>query len=198
VRGFRSPGREGAPFGYAARADVVTEADPVANPAEYQQLLLSLLGDDDPAEAQRATPAGLRALVRDAGPSFRTRPEPGEWSVLECVGHVVDAELVSSARYRWILAHDRPPLVPYDQDLWVDRLRHGEADPEELLRVFEPLREANLQLWARTSAEDRARVGLHQERGPESYDLTFRLVAGHDRFHTAQARRALERLVAGT
>jgi hypothetical protein len=177
---------------------VVTEADPVANPAEYQQLLLSLLGNDDPSQVQRETPAELRALIRDAGPNLRTRPEPAEWSVLECVGHVADAELVSSARYRWILAHDRPPLVPYDQDLWVDRLRHGEADPEDLLRVFEPLREANLSLWARTSSEERARVGIHQERGPESYELTFRLVAGHDQFHMAQARRALERLADGT
>jgi hypothetical protein len=32
---------------------------------------------------------------------------------------------------------------------------------------------------------------VHAERGPESYELTFRLIAGHDRFHLAQARRAL-------
>jgi hypothetical protein len=193
-----APDKENGLFGYAARTDMVTEADPVANPAEYQQLLLSLLGSDDPSEVQRETPRELRALVRAAGPSLRNRPEPAEWSVLECVGHVVDGEIVASARYRWILAHDRPPLVPYDQDLWVTRLRHGDADPEDLIRLFEPLRAANLQLWARTSAEDRARVGIHAERGPESYDLTFRLTAGHDRFHAAQARRTLERLAAGT
>lgn len=29
------------------------------------------------------------------------------------------------------------------------------------------------------------------ERGPESYELTFRLIAGHDRFHLAQAERTL-------
>jgi hypothetical protein len=37
-------------------------------------------------------------------------------------------------------------------------------------------------------------VGLHAERGPESYELTFRLLAGHDRFHLGQARRALDAL----
>jgi hypothetical protein len=36
---------------------------------------------------------------------------------------------------------------------------------------------------------EKARVGLHEERGPESLDLSFRLVAGHDRFHLDQARR---------
>jgi hypothetical protein len=35
-------------------------------------------------------------------------------------------------------------------------------------------------------------VGLHAERGPESFDLLFRMIAGHDRFHLAQARRALD------
>jgi hypothetical protein len=33
---------------------------------------------------------------------------------------------------------------------------------------------------------------MHAERGPESYELTFRLIAGHDRFHLAQAERALD------
>jgi hypothetical protein len=38
---------------------------------------------------------------------------------------------------------------------------------------------------------DRDRVGIHRERGPESYGLIVRLGAGHDRFHIAQAERAL-------
>lgn len=98
--------------------------------------------------------------------------------------------MVASARYRWILAHDKPRLVGYDQDLWVERLRHNEDDPDELLSLFEALRTANLALWSRSSQAERSRVGIHEERGPESYELTFRLMAGHDRNHLAQARRA--------
>jgi hypothetical protein len=59
--------------------------------------------------------------------------------------------------------------------------------------VFETLRRANLALWARATPSDRARVGLHAERGPETLDLSFRLIAGHDRFHLDQARRGLAR-----
>jgi hypothetical protein len=33
---------------------------------------------------------------------------------------------------------------------------------------------------------------VHSERGNESFDLLFRMIAGHDRFHLAQARRALD------
>ncbi len=166
--------------------------DPIAEPKAYQEHLIGLLGADDPATVQDATPGALRALVADAGRDAAARPEPGEWSVLGCVAHLTDAEIVMSARYRFVLAHDEPPLVGYDQDLWVDRL-HGEApDAEQLLSLFEPLRRSNVALWRRTTHEDRARVGMHAERGPESYDLAFRMMAGHDRFHLAQARRALD------
>jgi len=166
--------------------------DPVREAAAYQASLLAALGADDPAAAQASTPSAIRSLFADAGPDLRTRPAPGEWSVLECVGHIVDGELVSSGRYRWILAHDRPDIVGYDQDLWVERLGHGAADPAELLALFEALRRANLAFWSRVTAADRERIGLHRERGPESLDLTFRLIAGHDRVHLAQARRTLD------
>ena len=155
--------------------------DPVSEPRAYQEYLLGLLGDDDPANVQAGTPMVVRSLVMEAGLHLRERPEPSEWSVLECVGHMLDAEIVYSGRYRWILAHEGPPLIGYDQDLWVDRLRHNEDDPGMLLGTFEALRLANLDLWRTTRVEDRARVGMHAERGPESFDLSFRLIAGHDR-----------------
>ena len=169
--------------------DVVS---PVNDPEAYRALLLGLLGDDDPAVVQAGTVARWRTLVDDAGPHVRSRPAPGEWSVVECLGHLVDGELVVAARARWILAEDEPDIVGYDQDRWVDRLRHGEDDPDDLIDLFDALRSANLRLWARTPAPDRARIGRHRERGYESYELMTRLAAGHDRFHLAQAERALE------
>jgi hypothetical protein len=169
----------------------VKSPDPIADPKGYQDHLVGLVGDDDPGEVQSATPRAIRALVTEAGELLRDRPEGDEWSILECIAHIVDAEVVVSGRYRWILAHDEPDIVGYDQDLWVDRLHRPVEDPEELLALFEPLRRANLDLWARTPVEQRDRIGIHRERGPESYGLTFTLIAGHDRFHLAQAQRAL-------
>jgi hypothetical protein len=148
------------------------------------------LGDDDPASVQASTPPLLRRLVDDAGSDLAARPEPDEWSVVECIAHLVDAEVVMSSRYRFVLAQDEPPLIGYDQDRWVDRLHHDD-DLEHMLDLFDGLRLANVTLWARTPKEQRQRVGIHQERGPESYDLSFRMLAGHDRFHVAQAERAL-------
>ena len=171
--------------------------DPVAEGKAYQRHLLSLLGDDDPVEVQRATPGAYADLVARAGADLWTRPEPAEWSVLECLAHTTQAEVVYSARYRWIVAHEEPPLIGYDQDLWVDRLAANEEDPERLLEVLAVLRRWNLAMWERSTPEQRAKVGMHAERGPESYDVSFRLIAGHDRFHLAQAEKALRLVRAG-
>ena len=170
----------------------MTPPDPVAEAAAYQRFLLDALGDDDPATAQAETPAAVRAVIAEAGGDLRTAPEPGEWSVLECVGHIADAEVVYAGRYRWILAHDEPELIGYDQARWVSAMRHRDDDPDRLVALFEALRAANLELWGRTSRAERARVGRHRERGLESFDLSFRLIGGHDRIHLAQAWAALE------
>lgn len=169
-----------------------TAIDPVDAPDAYRAELLRWLDADDPALVQSVTAEAMRRLVRDAGDRLRIRPAPGEWSVIECLGHLVDSELTTSARVRWIVAEDEPDIVGYDQALWVSRLGQDAEDPEQLLAVFEAIRRWNLDLWARTPASERGRVGIHRERGPESYELTFRLAAGHDRIHLAQARRALE------
>jgi len=169
----------------------MTSPDPVREAKAYQDSLLAALGDDDPADAQGTTPDRIRRLIAEAGADLRTKPEPREWSVLECIGHVTDAETVMSARYRWVLAHDEPELIGYDQDLWVDGLRRNDGDPADLLAAFEAARRANIALWRRSTAEQRARVGIHRERGRESFDLMFRLLAGHDRVHLDQADRAL-------
>jgi hypothetical protein len=171
--------------------DATPTPDRIRQATAYQRTLLDALGDDDPAEAQASTPAAMRALIADAGPRLLVRPEPREWSALLCLAHIADAELVMAARYRWALAHDEPELIGYDQDLWVDRL-HGDDDPEALVDGFERLRDMNLDLWRRSTAEQRQRLARHRERGPESYDLMFRMIAGHDRVHLAQARRAIE------
>ncbi len=166
--------------------------DNLSNPQGYQRHLVGLLADDDPADVQAATVDAWRVLLDASGPSLRVRPAPAEWSAIECLGHATDAEIVMSGRYRWALAEDGPELLGYDQDLWATALGHRDADPDALLRLFSALRAANLDLWAATTPEQRARTALHRERGPESVDLMFRMIAGHDRFHLAQARRAVE------
>ena len=157
----------------------------------YRRPALEALGKDDPVVVQEAEPELWRRVIEQAGAHLRTRPVEGEWSALECLGHMTDSELITSARYRWVLSENEPPLVGFDQDAWVARSDRAGDDPALLLEVFRFLRRANVALWRRVPAADRGRVGIHAERGPESFELLFRLQAGHGRIHRAQADQAL-------
>jgi hypothetical protein len=177
-----------------------TYMGPEFRPTDYQRGMLEIVGEDDPAAIQAAASADWRRILDEAGDDLAVRPAPGEWSVLELLGHAVDGEIVAAVRYRADVAEDRPDIMPFDQDDWVAAL-HGdggpESDPDTLLATLAALRAANLGLWVRTSDDGRRRVGMHRERGPESFGLQFVLIAGHDRFHLDQARRTLETVRAG-
>jgi len=93
--------------------------DALAAGRAYQQQLLALVGKDDPARVMELTEPLLRTVLNDAASDLRKRPAPAEWSVLELLGPLVDAEMVMSGRFRWTVSQDDPPLVGYDQDRWV-------------------------------------------------------------------------------
>jgi hypothetical protein len=117
--------------------------------------------------------------------------------MLQVVQHLADTEVVGGFRWRMILAEDRPKLQGYDQDLWAERLRYSESDPDTALAQFEALRRANLVLLERTSPRERERVGLHAERGEESVGHMIRMYAGHDVVHLRQLAR-VRRAVTGS
>lgn len=156
----------------------------------YINALLGLLGSEDPVTVLMATPAALhRELRQFSARDLHTPEAPGKWAAAMVFAHLADSELVTSFRLRMILAHDRPTLTAYDQDLWAGALHYDRSTPEENLERFSVLRKANLLLWAGASVEELARVGLHGERGEESVDRLRCLAAGHDLLHLRQLAR---------
>jgi DinB superfamily len=156
----------------------------------YVAAVLELLGDADPLDVLRQTPSALQRTIKEMLPAQIGRPEaPGKWSVGQVVQHLADSELVWGYRLRMVLAHDRPQLSGYDQDLWADRLRYGDADPHDAVECFGILRRANLRLLEQASDADLHRVGVHVERGEESLSHMVQLYAGHDLLHLRQLDR---------
>jgi hypothetical protein len=120
------------------------------------------------------------------------RPEaPGKWSVIEVIQHLADSELVYGWRTRMILTEDRPAIQGFDQDAWTRTLRYDEMPLDVALGQLGGMRAANLQLWRSLSPAQRARVGVHSERGPESLDLLLHLMGAHDLVHRRQIERVL-------
>jgi len=170
--------------------------------AAYTKAILGLLGDREPFDVLRATPAVLREAVAGLSDAALSSPEaPGKWSVRHVVRHLADSDLVWAWRLRMALAHDRPPITGYDQDAWADRLSYATSDPGESLEEFRVVRRSNLRLIASASPADLERVGVHAERGEESVAHMLRLYAGHDLLHLRQIARirgAVERRAGGT
>jgi uncharacterized damage-inducible protein DinB len=156
----------------------------------YIAAVLGLLGDSDPLDVLRATPAILAGSVEALTDRQVGQPEaPGKWSVRDVLQHLADSELVWGYRLRMVLAEDRPPLTGYDQDRWADRLRYDQATASDAQREFALLRRANLRLLGNATPDDLARVGVHAERGEESVAHMMRLYAGHDLLHLRQIDR---------
>ena len=161
-----------------------------AEASAYTAALLDLLGARDARDVLRSTASVLAGRVAAISPEAVRVPEaPGKWSIVEVVQHLADSELVAGWRFRMVIAHERPAITGYDQDLWASRLGYGEADRNEALLQFAVLRRANLRLIDGLAPGDLNRAGLHAERGDESVAHMLKMYAGHDLLHLRQIER---------
>lgn len=164
--------------------------DPPQERSAYAAAILDLLAGRDPLSVLRATPSALGSAIDGMSRARLQQPEaPGKWSIAQVLQHLADSDLVWGWRLRLILAHDRPTITGYDQDLWANRLHYAESDPAESLETFGVLRRANVRLIERATPEDLQRVGVHSERGEESIAQLCGLYAGHDLSHLRQLGR---------
>ncbi len=166
--------------------------------AAYQQKLMNLLGKREPLDVLAATPDVLGDIIAEhPAATLKKRPFPGKWTPNEIIGHLSDSEWVYGFRIRLILCEKEPAILGMDQDLWVSGQKHNDRDPAVLLAMFRHLRSANLALWHAMTKSDLARVGRHNERGPESLGLMLRMNAGHDLSHIDQITRYLNAIATG-
>lgn len=148
---------------------------------------LAALGNDDPIEVMASTPDRIRKLIRGLSEKqLSQKPAPGKWSIKEIIAHLADGEVILGSRYRFIAAHDRPPLPGYDQDAFAEKLGPLNAKGIDLLDDFSMARAVNLGLLERLPEGALDRIGLHAERGEESIRTLVTMYAGHDRIHAGQ------------
>jgi uncharacterized damage-inducible protein DinB len=167
----------------------IVAPDPVEDPEGYQRALLDLLGDRDALDVLASTPEKIEDACAELDLAvLQKEPEPGEWSVEQLLAHFLDAEIVYSFRWRMTLAQPGAHFPGYQQDLWT-ALEHPSFP--EMLASFSALRRLNVWLAEETPSDQWDKVGVHSERGPETFDLSLKLVAGHDLAHLKQLEQTI-------
>lgn len=158
----------------------------------YISETLDLLGDQDPVAVLTETPSWISARVEGLTLDQLRRPEgPGKWSLAQVMEHLADAEIAYGWRARIVLTSGRPTLTGWDQLTWMTRFHGREGNFPEAFQTFSTVRHWNLPVWSDVSASDLERIGMHAERGPESFEFMRRITAGHDLRHRRQIDRIL-------
>jgi hypothetical protein len=170
----------------------IPEEAPVSTIAEYKARIMSYVEGKDPIAVQCETPRILAQLIEGVSESkLQQRPEPTKWSVAELFAHLADAEIGCSWRYRQMIEHNGCPLSPYDQELWNALGDYASQRPSDSLQLFRLLRENNLRMLDRLTAEQWDRHGMHAERGKMTVRDLVQQIAGHDLNHVEQVRKIL-------
>ena len=129
------------------------------------------------------------ALEGASDAELDARPAPGKWSAREIIHHLADSEMMSAMRMRWLLATDRPAIVPYDQDEFAKRL-HYDRPIAASLAAFKAARESTAQLLDLLTDADWLREGTHPEHGRYGMDTWLTIYGAHAHDHANQIVRA--------
>jgi hypothetical protein len=137
-----------------------------------------------------ATSPRWHQFARTVPADLFARPAaPGQWSALNCLQHLIDAErFVFPLRVRAFLAGRDFEAFDPDRQGTVSKTGRSAA---ELAAEFAHLRADSLALFATLTPADLSRQAIHQELGPVTLSHLLHEWAGHDLMHTVQAERAL-------
>lgn len=107
---------------------------------------------------------------------------PGEWTMKEILGHVIDTERVFSYRALRFARNDTTDLPGFDQDSFVAYSGANERRIEDILEELTAVRMATIALFNSLDEEVLKRSGV--ERGhPTSVRAAVYQIAGHELHH---------------
>jgi hypothetical protein len=160
---------------------------------------LGALSADQVADLLAASETTVTAELNALGVEGGWRPEAGEWSANECVGHLIESERRGFAgRIRQILA--AAPDLPAELETWdppaaarQDQLRSG----LELATEFAALRADGVGLVRGLRPADLERIGRHPDVGELRVAELLGEWVHHDRNHIRQLLDVTQRRVWG-
>lgn len=117
------------------------------------------------------------------------RPEPDQWSALECLVHAADTEALFGQRMRAIL--DGQAILPaFDPDTQSTPVT-DRTDPADVVAVLAERRARNEAILEIITEADLDRGSDHAELGPVTLRQLLNEYPAHDLMHIVQAERAI-------
>jgi hypothetical protein len=155
---------------------------------QYIARITGLVGSSDPVAIIEATPAKIAEAVKGLSPAaIDYKPAPGKWSIRQQPAHLVDAELMMGARFRWAAAQPGKAIVAFDQDKFAATAKYDSVPVELSLAVFTAARHWTVDFIRRLTPREReAAYVQHEERGKETLARLTTMMAGHDLNHLKQ------------
>lgn len=133
----------------------------------------------------------IAGLTRD---DFLARPGPGAWSIHELVIHVVDSDFVGMDRMKRVIAESNPPLIGFDENLWIEHHAPHEQSLDDALTLFEAGRRQMTRILRQLPDTAFARTGQHSERGPLTLENLVQTFVTHVDHHLKFLQEKRERL----
>jgi uncharacterized damage-inducible protein DinB len=135
------------------------------------------------------TPERWQRLVSTLSVDLLTRPPAtGEWSALNCLQHLVEAErhLFPVRLHAFLIGQDFSDFDPQKPQPDLDA-----QTPEQLADGFAHYRQESLALLKQVKDDDLGRTVQHPKLGAVTLAHMLHTWAAHDLMHTVQAERAL-------
>lgn len=147
----------------------------------------------DLLDAYRATPDTLTRLLQNVSQEQARAARGGDenWSVIEVLCHLRDAEERDLERVQLMRTQNNPLLEGYDQAQWATERNYAAARLDEALDAFLKFRVALLDELTSLSPLEWELPGHHSEVGRITIVSYIHHLVSHDAIHLAQIARQL-------
>ncbi len=117
--------------------------------------------------------------------------QEGEWSPAFVMHHIADAEMHFVIRYFNALTIDRPPMIPFAEDLYPTVLNYEGRDWENSLALIDSIGKLVQAVLSPLSSQQWERLSVHPEAGDVSISFRIGKASQHMADHTEQRKNAL-------
>ena len=121
-------------------------------------------------------------------------PIAGEWSAAYVLHHMCDGEMHFATRYITNLAETTPNIVPFNEDVYSDRLQYAKRDALASLAAIEGIQLAVANILAAIPESDWSRTSMHPESGLLTLKDLFAMDTRHSKSHAGQLQEILKAL----